>query len=212
MYLKQFYLLLALMPEIIGIVLDNGLQSQNQDYLPSRLTIQREVILNIIQKVFDEQNGNLLGIFPTCQEIKNRIITPTTDKQFLMDFTFEVDLNKNLDYSLALFQAEQALQLSELSSKKLLVFMSSPVTEFGKVLEELGNIAVKGITVKLVFMGDALEFGLLATSELDFPNVSTLVLQPGSFVEDQLSEFLADGEEIEDFELQEALQKSMYEK
>lgn len=199
------------MPEIIAIVVDNGIQSQNQDYLPSRITIQKETVFNILSRVFDGQTENKLGIFPTCQEIKNKIITPTGDKQYLNDFVFGLDLNKNLNFSLSLFQADQALQLSELTTKKLLVFLSSEVKEVGKLLGELGNIALKGITIKVICMGNANTFGAVAQEELQMENVQFLLLQPEPYVEDKINDFLLE-EEYEDPELREALQKSMFEK
>ena len=199
------------MPEIVAIVVDNGISSQNQDYLPSRFAIQKETITSIINRMFDGSAENKLGIFPTCQEIKNKIITPTGDKQLLYDFIFELDLDKRLDYSLALFQADQALQLSELTTKKMLLFLSSPIEEFGKVLEEISNIATKGITLKIICMGESLIFGEMAREEFQIDHVDFLLLKPEHYVEDEVYAFLLD-EHYEDPELKEALQKSMFEK
>lgn len=199
------------MAEIIAIVLDNGIESQNQDYLPSRFFIQRDATVNIINQVFDDHTQSLLGIFPLCQEIKNKIITPTGEKQHLIDFVFACDLNKNMDHTLALFQADQAMQLSSLSTKKLLIFLSSPIVEFGRLLSEICTIALKGVEIKLVCFGDALNFGMVSQSEIQLPNVQVLTLENTANAEDALYDFLTEGE-YEDPELKEALQKSMYEK
>merc|ERR1712131_515722 len=196
------------MPEIVGVVLDNGIQSQNQDYLPSRLLLQREITNSIINKLIDRYSENMIGIFSLCQNVPNDIVTPTKLKQSLLDFLYRCNLSKKKNHSLALFQADQALQLSELSTKKLLIFMCSPVDEFGKTLIEITNIAFKGVDVKIVCFGDALPFGKMVTSEVQLPNVNVLLVEPNVNFEDVVYDFLINDYQEEDPEFLEALEKS----
>ncbi|ORD93948.1 hypothetical protein ECANGB1_1353 [Enterospora canceri] len=199
------------MPEIIAIVLDNGIQSQNQDYLPSRYFIQKDATMNIINKVFEMGKESKIGVFPIFQNVKNRIVTPTENKQLLVDFVLACDLYKKPGHSLALYQADQALQLSELSNKRLLIFLSSKIDEFGKLLVEISTIAFKGVEIKVICFADAIEFGKMAQSELQLETVKFLVLDGNGDVEDQIYGFLTETE-YEDEDLKEALQKSMFEK
>lgn len=199
------------MAEIIAIIFDNNIYSQNQDFLPNRYFIQRNVIISIINKIFDVQTESKIGLFPICQEIKNKIITPTDNKQQLMNFIYNCDLCKNENLFLAFFQADQALQLTELTSKKLIIFLSSPITNFGHMIYILSNVAQKNIEMKIICFGDAIHFGNMASQELQMDNIQFLIITSSNYIEDKIYDFLTDNE-YDDPELREALQKSIIER
>ncbi|KAL6122810.1 hypothetical protein NUSPORA_00068 [Nucleospora cyclopteri] len=200
------------MPEIVGILLDNSLQSQNQDYLPSRIILQRDSINAVVSQLIQNHPENMVGIFPIAQRVKNNILTPTNLKQNLLNFLFRCDLETNVDHNLAFFQVDQALQLSEIKSKTLIVFLSSTIEEFGELLINITNIAIKGIEVKVICYGDAIEFGQIASSEIQMQNVKILVVEPTINFEESVFNLLRDDNQEEDAELLEVLEKSKYEK
>jgi len=202
------------MPRTSIVVFDNALNSQNQDYLPSRFILQKEVIEQLITNLLEGDNESLIGLVPLAQKSANDVLTPTRLRHLLSSFAYQQDLYKNPDHLLALFQSDRSLHISQLSDKTLYIFLSTPVEKSDDVFINLLSMASKGIKVKAVCFGDAVEFGNCLQKESGFSNyIQTLIVHPEDDFNTSVLEFLLDGDsKYADEDLEEAIRRSMVEK
>lgn len=200
------------MPKISVVIFDNALNSQNQDYLPSRYLLQREVIEPLITKEIDANYENLIGLIPLAQKEENDIITPTHSRTHLSTFSYQADLYENPNHALAVFQADRSLYASDVSEKALYLFFCSPISESDDIFISLLSLASKGIVIKAVCFADAIEFGECLAQESTFDNLNVLIVYPDEDFNQKVTSFLDDGNTVVDPELQEAIRRSLIEK
>ncbi|KAF9764819.1 26S proteasome non-ATPase regulatory subunit 4 [Nosema granulosis] len=199
------------MPEITVVIYDNGLASQNQDYLPSRSLLQKEFIQSLISRKFEADSENLLGIIPLNQPQFNNIITPTKQKDYLYTFLNSITLGEDVDYIKSLNQALHSFKQREISTKHLILFLGSEIDEkseddlFAKVFEVL----TCGISLTLVFFGENMKYYETFINEIEYPNFKCIKVDPNDDVNEIYS--LINGEffEEEDPELAEAIRQSL---
>ncbi|KAI5176411.1 26S proteasome regulatory subunit N10 [Pancytospora epiphaga] len=197
------------MPEITVIILDNGYSSQNQDYLPSRFILQKDIADALVTRALEADSESIIGLIPLSQNIYNNILTPTKVRPYLSEFLAKLGLSSPYDANLSLYQADICLHIREYTTKHLVIFFSSPVTNEEEVLTNLYVIASKGIIVKVICFGDALKFGVTLTREIDFENFSCLCLTPDLNFDESVLSFLGSSMNICDPELEEAIKRSL---
>jgi 26S proteasome regulatory subunit N10 len=199
------------MPEITTIIFDNALNSQNQDYLPSRIILQKEVIDSVITRVLESDPESLVGLIPLCQIENNDILTPTKSRPHLSTFLHEKDLHHNIQHVLSLYHADQSLYVSDLSNKTLILFLCTPVKEFEEVFSDIYNIASKGVVVKVVCFGDAMDMGVFMKDQIDIANFTCCVVDTSEDFVTKVQGFLGADLYNVDPELEEAIRRSMRE-
>lgn len=197
------------MPEITTVVFDNALNSQNQDYFPSRFVLQKEIIDGMITQILENNIENLIGLIPLSQDVKNNILTPTKTRSLLSTFLHETDLVSVPDHVSSLFQADQSLNVGEYSSKTLICFLSSPVERFDETFVSIYGMVAKSISVRVVCFGDAVEFGNFIKKELNYDNFECLVIDKDQDFSETVGNFLLNSYEIDDPELKEAIKRSL---
>lgn len=201
------------MPKIAAVIFDNALNSQNQDYLPNRFIIQKEVIENLVSGMLNTDEESLIGLIPLAQKEKNDILTPTREKNLLSTFSFHQDLWHNQDHAQALFQADRSIYISEISEKIIYIFLASPIKNSDEFFISLLSLASRGIILKIVCFGDAIEFGNCLISESGFENMTVLVVEKDEDFYTKAIDFFASGGNIfYDADLEEAIKRSMVEK
>lgn len=202
------------MPQISTMIFDNALNSQNQDYLPSRYVLQKEIIDSLITQILDSDSQSLIGLIPIAQKDNNDILTPTRVRQHLSTFLHQRDLHDAPNHNLALFQADQSLNISELSDKIIFMLLGSPVQNSDEFLANIYNVATQGIIINVVCFGEAREFGTYLKEGTTFENLHVLLLSPeDNFNQDVLNFFANDGRGgYIDRDLEEAIKRSMVEK
>lgn len=201
------------MPEITAVIFDNALNSQNQDYLPNRYILQKEVIDRLITKVLESDEESLIGLIPIAQRENNDILTPSRVRQHLTTFIHRQDLCNRPNHLLALFQADHSLYISELSEKTLFVFLSSPIESSDELFANLLSVASKGVTIKAVCFADAIEFGNCLRNESSFDNLRVLIVSPEEDFSSKVFDFFSGGgAKYVDPDLEEAIRRSLVEK
>ena len=188
------------MPEITTVIFDNALNSQNQDYFPSRIVLQKEVIEEMITRLLEANIENLIGLIPLGQKVPNDILTPTKSRPHISTFLHKTDLANILSHSLCFYQADQSLQVA---------FLSSPVEHFDEAFANLYNIVSKGVNVRIICFGDAIEFGYFLENELRFENFKCLIVESEQNFNEVVGNFLTSSYEIDDPELEEAIRRSL---
>lgn len=197
------------MPEVAVVFLDNALNSQNQDYLPSRFILQKEIIDTIITAILERDPESLIGLIPLAQNGQNDILTPTKNRPYLSTYLHKSDLQDSLNHTLSLYLAKQSFSTTELSTKTLVIFLCTPVENVEELMAELFDFANKDITIKLVCFGDCVELGYLLQQEIDTSNFSCLVLDSDNMFNDKVLSFLGSAEIEQDPELEEAIRRSL---
>lgn len=197
------------MPEITVIMFDNGLSSQNQDYLPSRIILQKEIIDSIVTRSLEADAESLVGLIPFAQRSNNSILTPTKIRPYISTFLNRTDLCPATSYYSSFYQADLSFNATELSSKNLIIFFSSPVEREDEILSNLYTIASKGIAVKAICFGDAVGLGAMLKKEMDFDNFGCLCLDTDSNFNDSVLSFLGTSINVSDPELEEAIRRSL---
>lgn len=197
------------MPEITVIMFDNALSSQNQDYLPSRIVLQKEIIDSIITRSLEADAESLVGLIPFAQKSNNNILTPTKTRPYLTTFLHKIDLHPKINYYSSLYQADLSLHVTELSSKNLVIFFSSPLQNEEEILSNLYTIASKGIIIKVVCFGDAIDLGNMLKKEIDFENFGCLCLDTDDNFNENVLSFLGGSMNVSDPELEEAIRRSL---
>lgn len=199
------------MPEITVIIYDNGLASQNQDYLPSRSLLQKEFIQSLISRKFENDSENLIGIIPLNQPQYNNIITPTKQKDYLYTFLNSITLGEEVDYIKSLNQALHSFKQRDITTKHLILFLGSEIDEgsedelFAKVFE----ILTSGISLTLVFFGENMKYYEIFVNEIECPNFKCIKVNPNDDVNDIYSQINGDFYEEEDPQLAEAIRQSL---
>lgn len=203
------------MPSISTVIFDNSLSSQNQDYLPSRYILQKEVIDKLITQTLENDPESLIGLIPIAQQSKNDILTPTRVKPHLTTFLYKRDLFYEPSIDLALFQAEKSLHICEFSEKVVYMFLSTKIEGgIDASLEIIYNLASRGVKLYIVLFADGLEFARYLSNEVDFPNINVLLVDTDEGFNEKVESFFANAGSngYTDFELEMALKRSMYEK
>lgn len=202
------------MPEVATIIFDNSLASQNQDYLPSRYVLQKEVIDSLITRILENDSQSLIGLIPLSQKDRNDLITPTNSRKHLTTFLLQRDLFHGTNRKLSLFQADHSLRLSEYSEKTLYFFMSTEIENSDQFLIDLYEMAARGIIIKLVCFGETIDFGkVIIDQNAGFENLSVLVIGPEEDFNSRVNNFLISGnQKYIDPDLEEAIRRSLLEK
>lgn len=150
------------MPQTVMVLFDNTLFMQNQDYLPSRFILQKEVTMSIINSLL-QNNENSVGVAPLAQLEQNYMLTPTSNKPYLDMFISKLRLHNNLEISKVFLRSKIALLNRSESNKKMLVFFGADIEglEFDRALLSLIR-GVKGavasfIKVSLILFGEKAE-------------------------------------------------------
>lgn len=190
-------------------MLDNAFNSQNQDYLPSRFMLQKEISDVVITRTLEADAESLIGLIPFAQDSGCNILTPTKTRPFLSTFLHKSDLAANVNYYSALYKADLSLHVTDLSTKNLVIFFSSPVSNEDEILSSLYTIASKGIIVKVVCFGDALGLGSVLKKAIEFNNFSCLSLSSDVNFNDNVLSFLGTSMNIYDPDLEEAIKRSL---
>ena len=200
------------MPEVTIIIYDNGLPSQNQDYLPSRSILQKEFIQSFINKRFEADSESMVGIVPVCQEQYNDMITPTKQKDYLYTFLNTCGLYRNPDYVRSLSQSISSFMQQEITTKKLIFFIG---TKIDKSLEEdvyskIFEILTHGIAITIVCFGEGLVYYDILSKEIEYYNFKVVrVLPPDDY--NNIYNIVTENEEEDDPELAEAIRQSLEE-
>lgn len=202
------------MPQVATIIFDNAINSQNQDYLPSRYVLQKEVIDILITNVLENDVQSLIGLIPIAQKDNNDILTPTNVREHLTTFLYQRDLHIQSSHLLALFQADQSLQISDISNKSILMFLGSPIENIDEMLAGIYNIAAKGTLIKVVCFAEAREFGKYLEEGAVFENIHVLFIDPrDDFNQTALTFFMSSNDAgYVDNDLEEAIRRSLVEK
>lgn len=204
------------MPSISTVIFDNSLSAQNQDYLPNRFVLQKEIIDNLITQTLENDSESLIGLIPLAQKSQNDMLTPTRVKPHLMTFLYRRDLFYEPNCFFALFQAEKSLQICELSEKIVYMFLSIHIEDFDELLTTIYNLASEGVRFYIVCFADALSFGyhLAEQTEAGFPNVSVLSIDNDEGFNRKVERFFANARNNNymDFDMEMAMKRSMYEK
>lgn len=197
------------MPGVTVVFFDNALNSQNQDYLPSRIILQKEIIDTVITRILESDIESLIGLIPLGQRMSNDILTPTKTRPYLSTFLHQTSLCPPTSRFTCLFQADQSLHVSDLSTKGLIAFFCSPIDDVEELLSGLYTIASKGITIKAVCFGDAIDLGGMLQKEIDLPNFECLILDSDADFNDKVLNFLGGSMPENDPELEEAIIRSL---
>lgn len=202
------------MPETIVVLFDNGMSSQNQDYLPSRFMVQKEAIESLVFRKFEGQHENTLGLVPLAQGRLNEIITPTKQKPHIQTFLNGVELNRNTDVMKCLFQCINIFSQREPAGFVLVVLLCTEVPEAVKdeLFAKIYEILSLGITVRMVFFGEAVDMAD-AFRNIEFTNFSCMEVRPNEDFTDCVLPFISSSETMEedDPELAEAIRLSLEE-
>ena len=199
------------MPEVIVVMFDNLLPNQSQDYLPSRMVLQKEIIDVIITRVLENDKESLIGLIPIAQKVNNDILTPTSVRIHLSTFMDKQDYYSKPNHNLCLFQADHSLLVSELSTKTLIIFLSSNIENFEEVFGNIYNIASKGISVKVICFAEAIGFGEFIKEEITYSTFGVLILNPNDDFEFKITDFLGNSSASVDPEFEEAIRRSLQE-
>ncbi|KAI4290901.1 26S proteasome regulatory subunit N10 [Pancytospora philotis] len=197
------------MASVTVMMLDNTFCSQNQDYLPSRFALQTEAARLVVLRVMEADHENLLGIIPLAQGASKALLTPTKTKAFVREFIDKLDLEPTVMCGTALRQIDLALQHPNLTTRNLIIFLSSPDVSGEELLSNLFMMASKGVGIKVVCFGDALEMGAILKKEIDLSDFSCLCLDNDDNFIDRVMEFLGASMDINDPELEEAIRRSL---
>lgn len=201
------------MPEVATIIFDNSLVSQNQDYLPSRYVLQKEVIDRLITKIMENDTQSLIGLIPLAQKDPNDILTPTNNRKHLLTFMHKRDLYSKLDLSLALYQAEMSIHRSEYSEKTIFMLLGSPLPDFDEFLADIYNVASKGIIIKIACFGEARDVSGFLQENSSFSNLSVIDVHEDDDFNFKVDDFFtSSSQKYMDPELEEAIKRSLLEK
>lgn len=202
------------MPETIVVLFDNGMASQNQDYLPSRLMVQKETVESLISRKFEDNQENTIGIIPLVQTQSNDIITPTKQRSYIKTFLNEIKLNRNADIMGCLSQSLHIFNQKDSPGCMLVIFLGSEPQEIEKdeLFARIYQLLTFGIMIKMVFFGEAMEMAE-AYKKIDFTNFSCIEVKPSDEFADRVLSFINGGEDLEedDPELAEAIRLSLEE-
>lgn len=201
------------MPEVATIIFDNSLNSQNQDYLPSRYVLQKEVIDSLITRIFENDSQSLIGLIPLSQKDQNDIITPTNSRKHLTTFLLQRDLFYGENRALTVFQAERSLANSELSEKTLYFFMATAIQNADEFFVEICRLAANGTIIKIVCFAEAREFGMAIAAEEAFENLQVVIVNPEDDFNSKVNDFFVSGNtKYSDPDIDEAIRRSLIEK
>lgn len=202
------------MPSISVLIFDNGLSSQNQDYIPSRYVLQKEVIDKLITDTLESDIQSLIGLIPIAQKDNNDILTPTSVRPHLSTFLHQRDLYHTSCHNLALYQAEKSVENSEFSEKNIFIFLGSPIIDSDEFMVNIYALAVKRMNIRVICFGDAYEFGTYLAEGSGFENLKILQLQPNDDFNSMAVGFFlgASSSHVVDPDLEEAIRRSMVEK
>ncbi|ORD97155.1 hypothetical protein HERIO_972 [Hepatospora eriocheir] len=196
------------------VLVDNGIESQNQDYGASRIILQKGIVSDMINLLIAEELDNQLGIIPLYQEVKNDIVTPLAyDKMDLLNFINKLDLSENNTFELSFYQSRQTLQTSNLSDKKVFIFLSSTIEYPSKVIYDIATLIDTGSAVYVACFGSAVDFGSILKSEFNDGDCQILIITPEEDFDLSIEKFYLtqfDDNEDENYKL--ALQQSLIEK
>ncbi|KAG5860205.1 hypothetical protein KMI_02g02960 [Encephalitozoon hellem] len=202
------------MPETIVVLFDNGMASQNQDYLPSRFMVQKETVESLISRKFEDNQENTVGIIPLVQAQSNDIVTPTKQRSYIKTFLNEIKLERNGDIMRCLSQSLYIFNQKDSPGCMLVIFLGSEPqeTEKDELFARIYQLLTFGIMIKMVFFGEAMEMAE-AYKKIDFTNFSCIVVSPNEEFIDRVLPFVTGGELLEedDPELAEAIRLSLEE-
>lgn len=202
------------MPQTVSVVFDNCMSSQNQDYLPSRYVLQKEVIDVLITNTLENDPQSVLGLIPIAQKDNNDILTPTQTRPYLSTFLHKRDLYTRGNHKLALYQARQSLRAKEGGERVLFIILASPIPDSEEFLVNIYDLAGEGYKIRVVCFGDAYEFGEYLKMGSDFSNLSVLQVTPEEDFNVKVGDFFGNAYENQyvDQDLEEAIRRSMVEK
>lgn len=190
-------------------MIDNGLSAQEQDYLPGRFLLQKEIIDSVITQALEMDPEGCIGIIPLAKANRNDIMTPTRARMHLSLFLDKCDLQREQNLTLSLFQAEKSFETKEFSNRTLIIFFCSPVSSVDEVIANLYGVAAKNITLHVICFGDASELGETLKKEVCFDNFHCLVVTPNQDFTDCVNSFLGNTLGTYDPDLQEAIRQSL---
>lgn len=200
------------MPSVSVFIIDNCLSSQNQDYLPDRYILQKDYVMSMSSKIWDNDRESLVGLIPIARRVKNNILTPTKVQKHFNTFLHNTIMVEEECHYSAFFQAEKSLCLSQLSQKYMYLFLSSPIKYIEELLSKLYSIAAKGICIKVVCFGDCIEIAQILKDGINFDNFDCLVVENVNYesFNQKVSKFFdKDAFEIVDPYMEEGLKRSM---
>lgn len=149
-------------------IIDNSLYMQNQDYIPKRIICVRDIINKMINNTFNARNDSKISIIPTSHEYLNNFVSPSSDRNTLINFLNRLELAENFDlnYSLRILDAFT----KSMQEANIFIFLGTKPTDFNA--EVLSNI-LKYFNVKIILFGEAIDFKiegdvLRISSEKDF--------------------------------------------
>lgn len=202
------------MPHIVSVVFDNALSSQNQDYLPSRYVLQKEVIDSIITNTLESDPQSLVGLIPIAQKDNNDVLTPTLTRPYLSTFLHQRDLYGVPNHNLALYQAKQSLNVKDFTEKMVFMILGSPIPDSEQFLVNIYELAGERLKVRVVCFGDAYEFGTYLAAGSSFENLQVLQIGPEDDFNSKVGAFFAGAYDNQyvDQDLEEAIRRSMVEK
>ncbi|CAD25760.1 26S PROTEASOME REGULATORY SUBUNIT S5A [Encephalitozoon cuniculi GB-M1] len=202
------------MPETIVVLLDNGMASQNQDYLPSRFMAQKEAIESLISKKFEDSQESTIGIIPLVQAQSNDIITPTKQRPYIKTFLNGIRLHRGADIMRCLSQSLHIFNQRDSPGCTLVVFLGSEAQESEKdeLFARIYQLLTLGVAIKMVFFGEAAEMAG-AFEKIDFTNFSCIEVKPNEEFVDRVLPFISGDDLLEedDPELAEAIRLSLEE-
>ncbi|KAM0672909.1 regulatory complex subunit of 26S proteasome [Ordospora colligata] len=202
------------MPETIVVIFDNGMFSQNQDYLPSRFVAQQEVVESLISRKFEDNQENTIGIVPLVQVQANDIVTPTKQRSYIKTFLNKIMLNSKTDIMNCLSQCIHIFNQRDAPGCTLVVLLGTKMKDVptDELFARIYEILTLGINIKMVFFGEALGMSE-SFKKIGLTSFSCIDIEPNEDLSTQALSFICGGgiSDEDDPELAEAIRLSLEE-
>ncbi|KAF7698645.1 26S proteasome non-ATPase regulatory subunit 4 like protein [Cucumispora dikerogammari] len=137
------------------IIIDNSLYMQNQDYLPKRFICEKETIYKIIADILEARVDANIAIIPTSFKYPNNFISPTNNRQKLINFLNGLELCDKFEINYAM----QILQVYSQTKQEanIIFFLGTKLIELNlSIYEEIAKYS----NLKVILFGEALDLNL----------------------------------------------------
>ncbi|KAH9411502.1 hypothetical protein HK407_05g08780 [Ordospora pajunii] len=202
------------MPETIVVLFDNGMFSQNQDYLPSRFVAQKEVVESLISRKFEDNQENTIGIVPLVQVQANDIVTPTKQRAYIKTFLNRIVLNSKTDIMSCLSQCIHIFNQRDTPGCMLVILLGTRMEDVpeDELFARIYEILTLGINIKMVFFGEALGMSE-SFRKIGLTSFSCIEIEPNDDLSSRALSFVcgSDISDEDDPELAEAIRLSLEE-
>lgn len=200
------------MSEITILVIDNSYYAQNQDYLPTRYIVQTDVLTHLLSTTSDNHQ---FGVIPIGQPSSNYILTPTKNRMKIRQFLSTLALVEEYKAVQGIYSALKSFQYVNATKKRLIAFLSSPLTDFEleNFLMGLRDCALFDCKIFLFLFGDAQDYKTFLDFELKSLGVNIVVIDSEYDFKNKVLDVLGGNnyDEMDDPEMALAMKLSMEE-